>query len=45
VDVQLEVHSQHKLRRNRYEEDIGKLAVRARKKLPAAVHVPEYVAS
>ena len=41
VDVQLEVHSQHKLRRNRNEEDIGELAMRARKKLSATVRVPE----
>jgi hypothetical protein len=45
VDVQLEVHSQRKLRRNRNEEDIGKLAMRARKKFSASVRVPEYVAS
>ena len=45
VDVQLEVHSQRKLRRNRYEEDIGELAMRARKKLSTTVRVPEYVAS
>jgi hypothetical protein len=45
VDVQLEVHAQHKLRRNRHEEDIGKLAMRTWKKLSATVRVPEYVAS
>ena len=43
VDMQLEVHSQRKLRRNRHEEDIGELAMRARKKLSATVRVPEYV--
>jgi hypothetical protein len=45
VYVQLEVHSQRKLRRNRYEEDIGELAMRTRKKLTATVRVPKYVAS
>ena len=45
VDVQLEVHSQRKLRRNRNEEDIGKLAMRARGKFSASMRVPEYVAS
>jgi hypothetical protein len=45
VDVQLEVHSQRKLRRNRNEEDIGELAMRARKELSATVRVPEYIAS
>ena len=45
VDVQLEVHSQRKLRSNRHEEDVGKLAMRARKEFSASVRVPEYVAS
>jgi len=45
VDVQLEVHSQRKLRRDRNEENIGELAMRARKKLSTTVRVPEYVAS
>jgi hypothetical protein len=44
VDVQLEVHSQRKLRGNRNQEDIGKLAMRARKKFSASVRVPENVA-
>jgi hypothetical protein len=45
VNVQLEVHAQRELRRDRHEEDIGKLAMRARKKLSATVRVPEYVAA
>jgi hypothetical protein len=45
VNVQLEVHAQRELRRDRHEEDIGKLAMRARKKLSATVRVPEYVAT
>jgi hypothetical protein len=45
MDVQLEVHSQRKLRSNRYEEDIGELAMGARKKLSATVRVPKYIAS
>ncbi len=45
VYVQLEVHAQRELRRNRYEEDIGKLGVRARKKLSAAMRMSKYVAS
>lgn len=45
VDVQLEVHAQRELRRDRHEEDIGELAMRARKKLSATVRVPEYVAA
>lgn len=44
VDVQLEVHSQRKLRGNRNQEDIGELAMRARKKFSASVCVPENVA-
>jgi hypothetical protein len=45
VYVQLEVHAQRKLRRNRHEEDVGKLAMRARKKFSTSVRVSEYVAS
>jgi hypothetical protein len=45
VDVQLQVHSQHKLRRNRHEEDIGELAMRARKELSTTMCMPEYVTS
>jgi len=45
VDVQLEVHAQRKLRRDRHEENVGKLAMRARKKLSTTVRVPEYVAA
>jgi hypothetical protein len=45
VDVQLEVHAQRKLRRDRHEKDFGKLGMRARKKLSATVRMPEYVAT
>ena len=45
VYVQLEIHAQRELRRDRHEEDIGKLAMCARKKSPATVRVPQYVAA
>ena len=45
VYVQLEVHAQRELRRDRHEEDIGKHTMCAQKKLSAAVRVPEYVAA
>jgi hypothetical protein len=45
VHVQLEIHAQRELRRDRHEEDIGKLAMCARKKFPAAVRVTQYVAA
>ena len=45
VDVQLEVHAKRELRGQRYEEELGEPAMCARRELPAAVRVPEDVAS
>lgn len=45
VDVQLEVHAERELRRNWDEEDIGELAMCAREESPAAMRVPEDVAT
>ena len=45
VDVQLEIHTQRKLRCDWHEENLGKFGMRARKKLSATVSVPEYVAT
>lgn len=45
VYVQLEVHAQRELRRDRHEEDIGKHAMCAQEKLSSTMRVPEYVAA
>jgi hypothetical protein len=45
VDVQLEVHAERELRRNRKEQHVRERAVRALEETAAAVGVPEYVAA
>jgi hypothetical protein len=45
VDVQLEVHAERELRRERQEQDLGERAVRTPEEFAAAVRVPEHVAA
>jgi hypothetical protein len=43
--VQLEVHAERELRRDRKEQHVRERAVRAREETATAVGVPEYVAA